>query len=142
VRLRVFAVGKLKDPALEQLCDRYVRRSRCLLPIEREPCRDLGSLRAKLQTCKGPQVVLDERGEQLGSIELSRWLQLLRDSGTKDISFAIGGAEGFAQSDRDGATRILALSRLTLPHRLAQVILCEQLYRAGTILFGHPYHND
>jgi 23S rRNA (pseudouridine1915-N3)-methyltransferase len=57
------------------------------------------------------------------------------------VVFAIGDAHGFDEAQRGKATRLLGLSRLTLPHRLAQLVLCEQLYRAGTILAGHPYHH-
>ena len=73
---------------------------------------------------------------------LARWLDTWRSGGVRQVSFYIGDADGFTAEDRDGAERLLALSRLTLPHRLARLILLEQLYRAATLLAGHPYHHD
>jgi 23S rRNA (pseudouridine1915-N3)-methyltransferase len=86
-------------------------------------------------------VVLDERGEQIDTETLAGWLADWRERGVRDVDFLIGDAHGFSNADRRGATKVMALSRLTLPHRLAQVLIVEQLYRAGTILAGHPYHH-
>lgn len=142
MRLRILAVGKLKQAGLEALVDDYCRRSRSLLPIELVHLRDLAALRDRAQPRPaGPRVVLDERGEQITSEELAAWLGAWRADGTRQIDFLIGDAHGFDDDDRQAAVRVMALSRLTLPHRLAQVLLVEQLYRAGTILAGHPYHH-
>jgi 23S rRNA (pseudouridine1915-N3)-methyltransferase len=141
MRLRVLAIGRRPDRDIGPLCDAYVKRSRTLLPIERITCRDVETAWAKTKAEPGPVVVLDERGEPLSSPELANWLQHCRDQGVRSIAFLIGDAHGFSDHDRSTADRVLALSRLTLPHRLAQLIVCEQLYRAGTILAGHPYHH-
>jgi 23S rRNA (pseudouridine1915-N3)-methyltransferase len=138
VNLRVLAVGKLKDPGLEALVGEWQQRSRAFLPVELVPVRDLAALRARAGK---PRVVLDERGEQLASEQLAARLRGWRDRGTRQLDFLVGDAHGFADADRDGADLVLSLSRLTLPHRLVQVVLVEQLYRAGTILAGHPYHH-
>ena len=138
MKLRIIAVGKLKQAGLEALVADYLKRSRALLPIEVELARDLDALRARAGR---PHVVLDERGEQIDSDELARWLGDMRERGTRQIDFLLGDAHGFDESDRREADRVLALSRLTLPHRIARVLLVEQLYRAGTILAGHPYHH-
>jgi 23S rRNA (pseudouridine1915-N3)-methyltransferase len=138
VNLRVLAVGKLKDAGLEALVAEWQQRSRAFLPVELVTVRDLAALRARAGK---PRVVLDERGEQLGSEQLAAWLRGWRDRGTRRLDFLVGDAHGFADADRDGADLVLSLSRLTLPHRLVQVVLVEQLYRAGTILAGHPYHH-
>lgn len=143
MRLRILCVGKLKQPGLEALVDDYVARSRSLLPIELLALRDLGQLRERAQPSKtGPRVVVDERGEQVTTAALASWLSDWRDRGVRSVDFLIGDAHGFSDADRETADRVLALSRLTLPHRLAQVLLVEQLYRAGTILAGHPYHHE
>jgi 23S rRNA (pseudouridine1915-N3)-methyltransferase len=140
MKLRVIAVGKVKDRELEDACEEYVKRSRPLLPIERAACRDMksaldrGRAAAKL-------VLLDERGDALGSEAFAAWLGSLRDDGVREVAFVIGDADGFSAQDRDRADRVLSLSAMTLPHRLAQLVLVEQLYRAGTILAGHPYHH-
>ena len=138
--LRVLAVGKLKQPGLEALLDDYCKRSRSLLPVELSWLRDMDALRARAQR-DGPRVVLDERGEQVDSEALARWLGEWRERGVRQVDFLIGDAHGFDAGDRSGADKVLALSKLTLPHRLAQILLVEQLYRAGTILTGHPYHH-
>jgi 23S rRNA (pseudouridine1915-N3)-methyltransferase len=143
MQLRILCVGKLKQPGLEALVDDYRKRSQSLLPIEMLVLRDMAQLRERVQPSKsGPRVVLDERGEQVTTNVLSTWLADWRDRGVRSVDFMIGDAHGFTDADRQAADRVLALSRLTLPHRLAQVLLVEQLYRAGTILAGHPYHHD
>jgi len=78
-------------------------------------------------------VVLDERGKDLTTAQFSTLLK-------KETSFLIGGADGLSQAAKEKAQLLLRLSALTLPHALAQVILLEQLYRAASILTGHPYH--
>ena len=85
-------------------------------------------------------VALDERGKQRGSVELARWLGRLRDDG-HTVRFVIGGAHGLAPDVLQRCPQRLALSSMTLPHELALLMLCEQLYRAGTILRGEPYHH-
>jgi 23S rRNA (pseudouridine1915-N3)-methyltransferase len=86
-------------------------------------------------------VVLDERGKELSTRELAAWLKTRMREG-QDLSFVIGGADGLAQEVHARADFSLALSRLTLPHALARVLLTEQLYRAHGILSNHPYHRD
>lgn len=141
MKLRVLAVGKLKDAGLEALCETYVKRSRSLLPIDRRAMRDNAAVLAEAAKTCDRTVVLDERGEQVTSEALSQWLSRWREEGVRQVAFVIGDAHGFSEDDRRSAARVLGLSRLTLPHRLAQVLLCEQLYRVGTILAGHPYHH-
>ena len=139
MRIRVVAVGKLRDRDLQARCEAYVKRSRAMLPFTRESYRDNATAIAK--ATGGHLILLDERGEHLTSAALAAWLGDLRDTGIKDLAFVIGDAHGFAPSARDMADKVLSLSAMTLPHQLAQLLLCEQLYRAGTILSGHPYHH-
>ncbi len=136
--LRILAVGKLKQPGLEALVGEYQQRARTLLPIEIVHLRDLASLRARASR---PRVVLDERGTSIDSEGLAAWIGECRARGDRQIDWMIGDAHGFDDDDRQSADRVLSLSKLTLPHRIAQVVLVEQLYRAGTILAGHPYHH-
>jgi 23S rRNA (pseudouridine1915-N3)-methyltransferase len=84
-------------------------------------------------------VALDERGAQVDSVELSRLVATARDAG-RELAFCIGGDEGLDASVRERAWKVVALSRMTLPHRLARLVLMEQLYRAFTLLRGEPYH--
>ncbi len=85
-------------------------------------------------------VACDERGKQLSSAQFAEWLAGERDRGTADIAFLLGGAFGLSAAVRDRAQRVLAFARWTLPHELARLVLAEQLYRAGTIVRGEPYH--
>jgi len=84
-------------------------------------------------------VALDERGTLLDSVELARLVATARDAG-RELVFAIGGDEGLDTPVRERAWKVLALSRMTLPHRLARLVLLEQLYRAFSMLRGEPYH--
>ena len=83
-------------------------------------------------------VLLDSKGEAFSSEQLAKWIGVRRDSGQQMIVFAIGPANGW--SDRRQAQTVLSLGPMTLPHELARLVLAEQLYRAFTILAGHPYH--
>jgi 23S rRNA (pseudouridine1915-N3)-methyltransferase len=86
-------------------------------------------------------VALDERGRELTTRALSTWLEARRSDG-RDVALLIGGPDGLAPEIRARSHETLSLSRLTLPHALARVLLVEQLYRAQSILAGHPYHRD
>ena len=86
-------------------------------------------------------VVLDERGADLTTAQFAARLQVLRAQGDA-IAFVIGGPDGLDAEFRRAADWVLKLSSLTLPHAFAQVLLCEQLYRAASILSGHPYHRE
>jgi 23S rRNA (pseudouridine1915-N3)-methyltransferase len=84
--------------------------------------------------------LLDQRGKQLNSEEFAGWLSALRDSGRQAMLFAVGPADGWPQKARQEAETLLSLGPMTLPHELARLVLLEQIYRAFTILAGHPYH--
>jgi 23S rRNA (pseudouridine1915-N3)-methyltransferase len=86
-------------------------------------------------------VLLDSRGQQMTSEKFAEWLGRQRDHGAQQIVFAIGPADGWSESSRKRATLMLSLGPLTLAHALARVVLAEQIYRAFTILTGHPYHS-
>lgn len=87
------------------------------------------------------KVVLDERGEELTTRELSGRMAAWRQSG-RDVGFIIGGADGTAAALRSEADLLWSLSALTLPHQLVRILLAEQLYRAASLLGGHPYHRE
>jgi 23S rRNA (pseudouridine1915-N3)-methyltransferase len=86
-------------------------------------------------------VALDERGKALTSVAFAAWLGRQQDTG-RDVAFAIGGDEGLSDEVRARAALVLSLSAMTLPHRLARLVLAEQVYRAFTILRGEPYHKQ
>jgi 23S rRNA (pseudouridine1915-N3)-methyltransferase len=86
-------------------------------------------------------VLLDSRGRQMNSEAFAAWLGGQRDNGAQQIVFAIGPANGWSDASRKHATMLLSLGPMTFAHALARVVLAEQLYRAFTILTGHPYHS-
>ena len=141
MRLRILAIGKLKQPGLESLVADYCKRSRAFLPVELVHVRHHAPPGAAKSSGQRRQVVLDERGERLTTEVFAASLGRWRDAGVREVEFLIGDAHGFDDAQRKAADRVVALSPMTLPHRLAQVMLVEQLYRAGTVLAGHPYHH-
>ena len=87
-------------------------------------------------------ILLDEKGEQLGSQAFARKLETWRDMGKREARFLIGGADGFDNADRAGADLLIAFGKTTWPHLLARAMLAEQLWRATSILANHPYHRE
>ena len=149
----ISAIGKLNKKKPEQaLIDDYLKKTKWPVSIcESEEKKSLtGDLlkeaEEKLLWKNVPDnakvIVLDERGDELSSRELARKIASWRDTGIQTIAFLIGGADGHTQNTRDKADVVLSMGRLTLPHFLARVVLIEQIYRAKTIIEGHPYHRD
>jgi 23S rRNA (pseudouridine1915-N3)-methyltransferase len=87
-------------------------------------------------------ILLDEKGEQLGSVAFARKLEQWRDAGQREARFLIGGADGFDDVARAGADLLLAFGKATWPHLLARAMLAEQLWRAASIIANHPYHRE
>lgn len=85
-------------------------------------------------------VLLDTRGRQLSSEAFAAWLGTRRDEGQRPIVFAIGPADGWTEQERKSADLLLSFGPMTLPHEMARLLAAEQIYRAFTILAGHPYH--
>lgn len=88
------------------------------------------------------RVMLDEKGEMLGSTDLAHRLERWRDDGVREARFLIGAADGFDETERAGVDPLLSFGRATWPHLLVRAMLAEQLYRATTILANHPYHRE
>ena len=87
-------------------------------------------------------IALDETGEQLGSANLAHTLGQWRDSGTREARFLIGAADGLSTEERASADLLVAFGRATWPHMLIRAMLVEQIYRATSIIAGHPYHRE
>lgn len=155
MRLTLFAVGQRMPGWISEGFTDYTRRLKPRLPIElvEIPAGKRGSgdvSRAMAEEGRrllsairpGDHVVaLDERGRMRTSIDLSRWLGERLMAGN-DLSFLIGGADGFAPEVLARAQERWSLSPLTLPHALVRVLFAEQIYRAVTLLDGHPYHRE
>ena len=152
MRLSLLAVGRMKPGPLRELFDSYQKRlthplalreveEKRALPSEQLKQREgellLGALPAEARV-----VALDERGKALSSPDLARKLAAWRDDGNQEICFVIGGADGLAPQVRARADLVLALGSMTWPHLLVRVMLAEQLFRAQSILAGHPYHRS
>ncbi len=145
MRYRVVCVGrKARDPLLEA-ADDYLGRLSRYVPTELLRLREgsIDSERKELLKVlgKGGRVVaLDERGKEATTTELARRLESYAHSGESQVTFVIGGADGLHPDVLALAHERWALSRFTLPHRMALALLAEQLYRAHTLLRGEPYH--
>ena len=88
------------------------------------------------------KIVLDEKGDEWSTAEWTRVLEKWQHQGIKNISFWVGGSSGHSHTMKKQATKIVSLAKITLPHRLAAVVLVEQVYRVHTILRGEPYHRN
>jgi 23S rRNA (pseudouridine1915-N3)-methyltransferase len=135
--------GKDKEPAIRALSDEYTKRlsrfvttSLRALPNEAEMLKLIASSRTPTFS-----VLLDSRGKQFSSEEFAHFIEGHQTRGTQQLLFAIGPADGFSDLALESANQTLSLGKMTLPHELARVVLLEQLYRAFTILKGHPYHS-
>lgn len=158
MRLILAAIGKLKHAPERALFELYWQRlEQAGRAVSFSPVRleELPEGRAagpdqrkmdeaqRLLRCIGDaevRIALDERGKAMTSEALAAWIKARRDAGAKGMAFLIGGPDGHGDEALAGATLKLALGAMTLPHGLARVVLTEQLYRAATIISGHPYH--
>jgi 23S rRNA (pseudouridine1915-N3)-methyltransferase len=139
VKLVVRAVGKLRDRRMEDLCREYLERVKRHLPVEVAEVEEDAQLCAQLPT--GAEVIaLEPGGDSWNTDQLMRFISERMVRGTRALVFLIGGAEGLSPATVSRANRRLSLSPLTLPHRLARVILCEQLYRCVSAIRGEPYN--
>jgi 23S rRNA (pseudouridine1915-N3)-methyltransferase len=160
MRIVVAAVGRLKAGPDRELSERY--RDRAIKVGRAMGVRSLDVVEVKESRAREPErriteeaialanvvpsdavtVRLDSRGENASSDSFAGRLRGWRDGGRDTVCFIIGGADGLAAEVRDSADMILAFGSVTWPHQLVRIMLMEQIYRAMTILSGHPYHRD
>ena len=151
LKIKIAWIGKTKEPAIQSLTDEYLKRISRYVPVEGLALRDEAAL---LQLCgratkatktasagKSTLVLMDSRGKQFSSEEFARFLGDYRDRNPLPLVFAIGPADGFSETALGAAQQTMSLGKMTLAHELARVVLLEQVYRAFTILQGHPYHS-
>ena len=141
MKILILAIGRLKEAYWAAAEAEYQKRLRRYAPVDLREVKDDAALLAAVPA-RAKLIILDERGEQLSSAE---WAEKLiareqQHGGGATLVFGIGGAEGFGAQVRSRAARVLGFGRITLPHRLARIILLEQIYRAFTIVRGEPYH--
>ena len=148
MKIKVAWIGKTKEPAIQALTEEYLKRISRYAQIEGAALRDEDAL---LQACgrkgkssgakKSTLVLMDSRGKQFSSEEFAHFLQDYEERNPLPIILAIGPADGFSEATRKAAQHTLSLGAMTMAHELARVVLLEQIYRAFTILKGHPYHS-
>lgn len=141
MKIRLIMLGKTRRAECRVLLDDYCARIRHFADCEVNELRDASpaALKKLKLDSAASWVLLDAAGEQFTSQQFARWLGDLRDRGTRELVFLCGSADGFPDELRRKPATKLALSTLTTAHELARVLLAEQLYRAFTILHGHPY---
>jgi len=160
MRIDIHAIGRMKAGPERELAERYLDRlgkAGPALGLEFGGVHELAESRARsaaermreeaklLQGAITPgsaTIVLDERGAQLGSEDFAAKLAGFRDEGRRALALVVGGPDGHDGEMRGRADLLLSLGRMTWPHQIARVLLAEQLYRAATILAGHPYHRS
>jgi 23S rRNA (pseudouridine1915-N3)-methyltransferase len=139
VKLLIRAVGKMRDRRMEELSREYLDRVRRHLPVDVAEVEDDAALTRQLPA--GAEIIaLEPGGDAWTTEELRRFLEERMVRGARALVFLVGGADGLSAATVAQAGRRLSLSPLTLPHRLARVILCEQLYRCVSAIRGEPYH--
>lgn len=158
MKISVFAVGRMKAGPEKELADRYFERfsksgpavglefsgisevpeSRAQGAAERK--REEGDRLRQHLASGAALILLDERGKNISSEDFATRMAALRDGGRRAMTVAIGGPDGHDPSLRETAELVLSFGAQTWPHQMVRVMLGEQLYRAATILSGHPYH--
>ena len=137
--LHIIARGKIARSPESELVARYEKRLPWPVRITELP-ETGGRIPVPQSPCK--TVLLDERGKDLSSEDLAGIVGNWRDGGIRECRFVLGAADGHSEQDRHEADLLLAFGRATWPHLLARAMLMEQLYRATTIIAGHPYHRS
>ena len=153
MRLRFVWIGKTRRAPVKELIQEYLDRAGRFAQVEVSELRDRDDVGADARkiidkegediisrTASDPFVIaLDERGREMDSLQMAEFIEKQRLAGAKQITFVIGGHNGLSDAVRKRANFVLALSRMTLTHELARVLLVEQVYRAFTIIYDLPY---
>jgi 23S rRNA (pseudouridine1915-N3)-methyltransferase len=165
LKIKIAWIGKTKEPALQALTEEYLQRISRYVAVEGIALRDEMALleicgrassaksakssagnsssakrRKSVAGVKSTLVLMDSRGKEFSSEQFAQFLGGYQDRNPLPIVFAVGAADGFNEETRATAQYTISLGRMTLAHELARVVLLEQVYRAFTILKGHPYH--
>lgn len=155
MKVALICIGKVRQRQVQELIDGYSARIAHYYPFELVAIPDVRLSHVDADRQKEAEgqrllaevsatdtlVLFDERGKEYTSRELAAYLER-QNASSRRLVLAIGGPYGFSKAVYDRANGMLSLSRLTLPHELARLLATEQLYRAGTILRGEPYHHD
>jgi 23S rRNA (pseudouridine1915-N3)-methyltransferase len=144
MKIQLVMLGKTRREELRALVEDYAKRIARYTGAAGMEIRELrdgspAALRKLKIDSPAVVVLLDAAGKQFTLQQFAKWLGHLRDTGTRELVFLCGDAEGFPEEARAGARQTISLSTLTMPHEFARVVLAEQIYRAFAILAGHPY---
>jgi 23S rRNA (pseudouridine1915-N3)-methyltransferase len=139
LKLHIVARGRIGRGAEADLVARYEKR--IVWPFAVTELPETGGRVADALT-PAKIVALDEGGEALTSVALAKLLEGWRDNGVREARFLIGAADGLTAAERASADKILSFGSATWPHLMVRAMLAEQLYRATTIIAGHPYHRE
>lgn len=154
MRATLIATGKCKDKEILSLCAEYLKRLQAFFPTtvvevpqtKADRSEDIKAGEAKAQLAKIPDgayvIALDEHGKNPTTRAFASKIEQIQLLGKSELVFIIGGSDGLHSSVLQRADFTLSLSALTFPHMMVRPIILEQLYRAGTVLAGHPYHRD
>lgn len=140
ILLHIIARGKIGRSPEAELVARYEKR--LTWPVKLTEWPDTGAGKAADPLTPHKTVLLDERGRAMASEDFAALLGRWRDDGVREVRFVLGAADGHSDTERAEADLLLAFGPATWPHMLARAMLMEQLYRATTILAGHPYHRS
>ena len=138
MRIRLFVRGRISQTPEYDLVQRYLKRVPWDVDVTEWPDRGGPGLPPKDGQTR--TILLDEKGKQLDSIAFATRIGGWRDDGVRELRFCIGAADGFTDADRAEADLLIAFGAMTWPHMMARAMLAEQLWRAASILSGHPYH--
>jgi len=155
MKLRIISVGHKMPDWVETACAEYTKRMPRELSVEiieiKPEKRAAGNSTENIQVLESTRILeavgkdfliaCDERGAKISTLQLAEKLQTWQVLG-RDVGIIIGGADGLHTSLKQRADWLWGLSSLTLPHAFVRVLLCEQLYRAHSVLIGHPYHRE
>lgn len=166
MKIKIAWIGKTKEPALQALTEEYLQRISRYVPVEGIALRDEIALleisgrafsasssakssagnsssakhRKSAGGAKSTLALMDSRGREFSSEQFAQFVGDYQDRNPLPLVFAVGAADGFSEETRAAAQFTISLGKMTLAHELARVVLLEQVYRAFTILKGHPYH--
>ncbi|HEU5409632.1 MAG TPA: 23S rRNA (pseudouridine(1915)-N(3))-methyltransferase RlmH [Candidatus Acidoferrales bacterium] len=141
MKIRMVMLGRTRNAEMRTLEEEYLKRIRNYAEVEVSQLRDgsAAAMRKFKLPVNATSVFLDANGKEFTSREFANWMGKLRDGGTRELVFFCGAAEGFPAELKSNKGLGISLSRLTMPHELARVVLLEQIYRAFAMLAGHPY---
>ncbi len=157
MKIKVIAIGKTDNKAIQALLDEYQKRLKHYIKFELQIIPDIKNaknLSEKLQKEKEGEllltslqstdelILLDDKGKDFTSIEFSKYLQKKMNSGLKQLVFAIGGPYGFSDKVYEKANGKISFSKMTFSHQMIRIFAVEQVYRAFTILRNEPYHHE